>query len=175
MKTTTTLYVLDNQDRIVLIEGAWDEFAKDNDGANLSSDEVYGQLIWDYVTGDTTRMWLEALFQYARVSALILERLYRCDSPNMKRFMRMRIIPLQTNCLRIEHEVLATEQRAVPVKIQYSKNMMKNTKRRCSICGRLNIDGAWQEPHLNHKNESKEVMVIYSVCDDCQRLLPGSS
>lgn len=175
MTNSTTVYVLDNQDRIISVSGAWDEFSKENGGANLYSIDVYGRSIWDFVTGDATRMWLGAVFQYARLRGSSVERPYRCDSPDLKRFMRMRVIPDQTCVLRIEHEILSTEQRIAPVIIKYGSITMKNTKQRCSICGRLQNIGGWQEPHEDHANWPSEIIVIYTVCEDCQRLMPGTS
>ncbi len=172
MKTQTTSYVLDNRNRIILIGGVWDEFADENGGTKLSSKDVCGRPIWDFIKGDVTRMWVEAVFQYARVLGKIVERPYRCDSPNLKRFMHMRIVPEQGGVLRVEHEILSTEQRSSPVDIQYGTINMNGAKQRCSICGRVNI-GGWQEPHGDHADASDGIVVIYTVCEDCQRLMPG--
>ena len=175
MTSSTTVYVLDNQDRIISFSGAWDEFAKENGGTNLSSIDVYGRSIWDFVTGDATRMWLDAVFQYARLRGLKVERPYRCDSPDLKRFMRMRVVPEQASILRIEHEILSTEQRIASVIIKCGSITMKNTRQRCSICGRLKNIGGWQEPHEDHVNGPGGIIVIYTVCEDCQRSMPGTS
>jgi len=45
---------------------------------------------------------------------------------------------------------------------------MKNTKQRCSICGRLNI-GGWQEPDEGHADGASGIYVMYTVYEDCQR------
>jgi hypothetical protein len=86
--------------------------------------------------------------------------------------MRMRIVVENGEMLRIEHEILSTEQRSVPLHIRYGATTVKNIKQRCSICGRLNI-GGWQEPHADHAGASNGIIVIYTVCEDCQRLMPG--
>lgn len=166
------IYSLDSRDCIVSVSGSWDKFAAKNGGVRVFANDVCGRSIWEFVTGDATRMWLEAVFQLARLRSASIERPYRCDSPSLKRFMRMRIVSEQGGVLRIEHEILATEQRSKPVHFQYGMNVMKNTRQRCSICGRVN-DGGWQEPLAEYADPSYSIMVIYTVCEDCQRLMPG--
>lgn len=169
--TTPTTYVLDERNRICSVSGIWDEFADENGGQKLSSSDVCGRTIWDFVAGDATRMWLDAIFQLTRLRETSLERSYRCDSPDVKRFMRMRVVPEQGRLLRIEHEILATEPRPVPVSIQYAANALDEIRRRCSICGRIH-NGSWLEPQAEHVDASNRIMVIYTVCEDCKRLLP---
>lgn len=169
--TTPTTYVLDDRNRICSVSGVWDEFADENGGRKLSSNDVCGRTIWDFVAGDATRMWLDAIFQLTRLRGTCLERSYRCDSPDVKRFMRMRVLADQGRFLRIEHEILATEPRAAPVPIHYGANALDGIHRRCSICGRVHI-GRWQEPLAEHVDASNRIMVIYTVCEDCKRLLP---
>jgi len=172
MATPTTAYMLDNQDRILSVSGFWDEFADENSGANLSSKDVCGRRIWDFVTSDVTRMWLASIFQLSRLRGTVIERPYRCDSPDLKRFMRMRIVSEQGGVLRIEHEILTTEQRPAPVRIQYSANSMENNMQRCSICGRVN-NGGWEEPRAEHAGTNSGIIVNYTVCEDCLSLMPG--
>ena len=54
-------YVLDNRDRIISVGEAWNHFAAQNGGKNVSSKDVIGRPLWDFVAGDATRMWLETL------------------------------------------------------------------------------------------------------------------
>ncbi|TWI74001.1 hypothetical protein LZ24_01231 [Desulfobotulus alkaliphilus] len=172
MSIPDTEYLLDKGDRIVSVGGAWDSFAKENGAAKVFSGDVCGRSVWDYVTGDATRMWLEALFQLARLRRTEIERPYRCDSPDVKRFMRMRIAVEQGGLLRIGHEILATEKRPASVHIQYGSETTKNLRQRCSICGRIRGDG-WQEPHPEDADISGILVVIYTVCKDC-RVYPHS-
>lgn len=168
MKNSTNAYVLDNRHRIVSVSGAWDEFADENGGVTVSVADVCGRELWDFVAGDTTRMWLETVFQFSRLHGMSIERPYRCDSPDLKRFMRMRIDHEIGGILRIEHLITGIEQRSVPVSIRYGGN----ARQRCSICGRVHC-GGWQETLAEHAEGSKGIIVIYTVCEDCQRLLPG--
>lgn len=171
METETVKYLLDDKERIISISGPWDQFADENNGVSVRACDVCGHSIWDYVTGDSTRMWLSAVFQLARLRGVSIERPYRCDSPKLKRFMRMRIDPDERGILQIEHALLNTEERTAPVYIQYgSENTDKNLKLRCSFCGRVK-QREWVEPLAEQAATLCKIIVAYSVCEDCQRLI----
>jgi hypothetical protein len=173
METETITYWLDTKDRISSIHGPWDKFADENDGVGVRACDVYGRSIWDYVTGDTTRMWLGAVFQLARLRGVRIERPYRCDSPDLKRFMRMHISPDEKGGLQIEHKMLNIEERISPIYIQHgSENVSKNLTLRCSFCGRVKQREAWLEPPSVHAITPCKIIVAYSVCEDCQQMMP---
>jgi len=175
MATQTSLYKLDSRNRIIAIGGSWDDFADENGGVEISAQDVIGRQIEDYIKGDITTMWVNSIFQYARILGKTVERPYRCDSPDLKRFMRMRVVPEQGGAvLSIEHELISTEQRSAPLHIRYGTNIINGVKLKCSVCGRLNIDG-WNEPQGCHAGTSGEIVVVYTVCEDCYRLIPVTS
>ena len=168
MRTEPTVYHLDKNDRIVAVGGPWDEFANENGGLYVRVQDVLGRLIWEFVTDDITRMWLDTLLQLARIRQKTVERFYRCDSPELKRFMCMRIIPEENSLLRIEHEVLSVEQRAVPVHIRFAASVPgQNLRLRCSVCGRVKMDEVWQEPVVEQGDGAGGILVAYSVCETC--------
>ena len=47
-----TVYQLDEKRRIVAIDGPWDRFALDNDGASACTELVIGQPLLRFVCGD---------------------------------------------------------------------------------------------------------------------------
>jgi hypothetical protein len=56
MTTETTAYLLDNQNRIVSTCGGWDQFATANESIKVSSNDILGRSIWDFIAGDMTRI-----------------------------------------------------------------------------------------------------------------------
>lgn len=167
------IYWLDGNDNIISVNQSWDQFALDNDGAHVISSDILGESLWKFVHGDVTRMWLETLFTLARLRGTAVERPYRCDSPDIKRYMRLNIVPENSGTLRVEHITLSTELRKSPVYMQAAKRLSANVSLRCSICGRMEFDNAWFEPEnypeLKDTNRSGYVQVIYTVCKDCYR------
>lgn len=173
MENLTTMYLLNKKNHILSVSGPWDRFAEENNGVNVFSSDVCGRSLWDFVVGDFTRIWLETIFQLARLRNTMTEQWYRCDSPEVKRFMKMRIVPDREDGLRIEHKTLVTEERPVPVYIRYGPDK-SNVRTRCSICGRVKLEGVWKEPRAEYAETSREINVAYSVCTDCRCLLPGT-
>lgn len=174
MSTEPIVYYLNRHSVIESVSGPWDEFATNNGGCRLGIQEVCGNLIWDYVHGSVTRMWLEAIFDIARMSGQAQERLYRCDSPTTLRFMRMKVSPVPKDILRIEHCLLKAETRSPAVHIHLQKALDGSMARRCSICGRIKRMGGWVEPTTSHYNSPNGIKVTYTVCEQCSLQMPGT-
>lgn len=172
-----TMIWLDAQNRILRVNHDYDRFAEENDGEVIRSDAVLGQPLWQFVTGSTTRMWLESILMLARVREGSLERPYRCDSPHLRRFMRMRVTKEDGELLKIEHETLYTEPREKPVYFQPELVLKPKILRRCSICGRVQVQGVWQEAEQVEGSltypEHVKLPVFYTVCQSCALLMPN--
>ena len=154
----------------------WDEFARNNDGISVLSQNVIGKSIKEFISGDPSIMWMDAILMSAKIKGKPIEKNYRCDSPDMKRYMKMIIQPLDNGCLKLTHYVIKTEKQKQRIIYKGSKILTPNTMQRCSVCGRILYENSWYEineyAEIKPKNIS-EFKVIYSVCDGCKRNLPG--
>ena len=174
MSMTKTVYLLDKLNSIISVDGSWDEFAAENEGRRVRASDVCGRSIWEFVTGDATRMWLETVFNIVRFRESAIERPYRCDSPELKRYMRMHVIPEKGGILRLEHHVVGTEERATPIYFNFCSDQAgKSLRVRCSMCGRLKSGETWVEPQAHFGDKPLHVMVAYSVCGDCLNSVSG--
>jgi hypothetical protein len=172
-------YWLDRDDVIVDVGGGWDEFARANDGPDVLAEAVVGRPLWHFVKGDTTTMWLESLLGYVRIMQTPATRTYRCDSPEVRRFMDMTVRLDDGGLLHLEHRLLRTEPRAVPVHFAATGQRDAAHYLRCSICGRLRSEAAWREPDdpatgAPTNTAVTPLRVLYGICDDCLRLLPNA-
>lgn len=173
--TSYNAYALDNKDRIVMINGQWDDFARENNGINIYVNDIRGNSIWQYISGDPTKMWFDVLLQRVKLKKISIERPYRCDSPDLKRHMKMQI-SYKDDLLVIENFLLYTEKRQRPIYIQHATTPQhRSTKLRCSICGRIQYQQQWQEPNFLPLTESFPVNVTYAVCEECNTLLPKAA
>jgi hypothetical protein len=174
---SNTIYWLDKNNMIIKLSDSWDSFAIENDGDVLSGQSVIGKKIWDYIQGNTTRMWMDALFSLARLHQKTVQKPYRCDSPELKRYMEMVITPEENGVLKVESRVLSTEVIKKPFYFQASNDLgSPKILIRCSICNRLKQKGQWQEvDQLSiESTNTEQLQVAYGVCPDCHNLMPKS-
>lgn len=162
------VYRLDRDDVIVEVGGEWDHFAMQNDGAHLCQRSVLGRPLESFVSGDATRMFVRALLQAARLTLRPLTRDYRCDSADLRRYMRMTIAPEADGGLRVSHALVRTVPYAHPVPVRYAMGNVANVTIRCSMCNRLRDGGEWREADSVPPLAGGVARpVIYGVCPDC--------
>ena len=171
-------YWLDAENRMVRVGSDWDRFASENDGDKVLAAHVLGRPIWDFIRGDVTRMWYEAVIKLCRLRGSSLGRPYRCDTPNKRRFMQMAIVPEESGLLRFDHTILSVEPIRPPVYFRAALHAEGVPSMRCSMCGHISRDGSkWLEPEPSPAGDGKTALaplpVIYTVCQECQRLLPN--
>lgn len=177
MTLEMTEYRIDPQDRIIQVSSSWNTFALQNEGESCLSAQIHGKPIWNYIHGDMTRMWFHSLLAYVRLRPEPIERPYRCDSPEIKRYMNMVVIPQDNGDILLQHHFLRIEPRANPIHFQVPQSRIHSDyQKRCSICGRVQQDGVWMEienADSSRMNRGNVLHVFYGVCESCQRLLPG--
>lgn len=173
-----TVYQLDEKRRIVDVDGPWDRFALDNDGVAACAERVIGQPLMHFVSGDDARMWIDTLLQLATLTGKPLERPYRCDSPELRRYMVMRVVPKDGGMLRVEHRLLEVQARIRPVRFLPVSDHHPSLRLRCSICGRIKAQDHWQEAEQcgGESEGIPTIPVAYTVCPNCgeQRLFVPS-
>ncbi len=172
-------YWIDRSDRIIDVSPGWDQFAHRNNGERAVSGEVVGRSLWDFVTGEMTRGWLRTLFNLSRLNKFEVDRPYRCDSPDEKRYMVMHIQPIGGGTLSVSHRILQARPSWPLIHFDFALNDDQPRHQRCSICNRLQVDGRWAEPtdhyYAGKITTQRPIFVRYDVCSICQTLLPGSS
>jgi hypothetical protein len=119
-------------------------------------------------------MYVRTLIQSARLLRKPLLRPYRCDSPDLRRYMEMRLSVDSSGLLRWEHRLLRCERLARRLAfVPYTGGPGGHPVVRCSICNRVKAAGAWQEPDaagdasLASVPADVHIPVIYGVCPTC--------
>lgn len=168
-----TVYWLDANLSIEAVAGPWDRFARENEGEVNCAARVLGRSLHDFIKGDEVRMWLETLLQLALATGQPVERPYRCDSPELQRFMTMRIVPEDAGKMRVEHRLVAMKKRQRPVYFTFAPTeSMEAARLRCAVCGRIDQEGVWIEPDtaddVIQDRQQKTLKVVYTVCPLCR-------
>lgn len=159
-----TAYWIDERNVIVRTCDNWNRFAEANGGGTARSETIIGRSLWDFITGTTSRMWLDTLLGLARLKKAPLERSYRCDSPHVQRYMNMIISPAG-EVLELRHRVRATIALEPALRLLFHPAGIP----RCSVCNRLRIDGEWREPSSVRRSGEEIIAVRHTVCDHCMK------
>lgn len=167
-----TVYYLDARDVIVDVNAAWNAFAQQNGGI-LLADEVIGEKLTRFVTGEPTRMYISTVLEGVRTLGRPAVKPYRCDSPGLKRFMEMSVVPEAGKRLRLEHRCLKVEGREPAVAFEYRPG--KTAVRCCSVCNRIEHRGAWVEAAERITGvKFARLDVAYEVCGNCLTTVRGA-
>lgn len=172
-------YWVDAQCKIVRVNWDWEEFAQSNDTHTLSASQVLGRELGEFICDDTTRMLVYALVASARDLQRPVQRPYRCDSPDCKRFMEMKIVPEPNGLVRLDHKIVKTEPMAARARFQLAPgNTSTVIPHRCSMCNRLRFEDEWLEVDLALAYgliaDHQTTRVVYTICPMCKVTLNRS-
>jgi len=167
-------YTLDPDDTITAVTGDWDRFALDNGGDESLSTKVIGRRLDHFISGDVTLMFVRTLLMSARTLKRTVERPYRCDSPQLKRFMEMTIVPRGDGVLEVCHRQVRSEPYRYSLPVTGAMpGAGSNFVKRCSLCQRIRVGQMWSEVDdailegRLPKGAAAKLGVVYGVCPDC--------
>ncbi len=166
------IYHINKYDNLVSAGGLWDTFAIDNGAEELTFEKIRGRNLWDFITGDATKHVYGQILKRVR-SGETLEFEFRCDSPQLRRFMAMVIAPAKEGGVRFKTRVIRIEER---VNRCFQVTGRSGTDRlviSCSWCNRFRIgEGLWVEAEnvvdiLHIFDGSTDLSLSHGMCDAC--------
>lgn len=162
-------YLLDERDQIISTGGDWDAFASQNDAPELREGKLVGRPLLDFVSGRVTRSYIQVLIEQVRKTGQSIAIDYRCDAPEVRRFMQMKVSPSLNNGIRFQSRVLRIEPRETPVTFYRPAERIRGCYNRCSMCNRIKVAEDWGEAEslLSRQDLQKGVAVIYGICPGC--------
>jgi hypothetical protein len=168
----STFYRLDANDLITETGGAWDDFAKENDGLSAMAERVIGTRLLSHISGGTSRLFVWTMLDAVRKLQKPVSRPYRCDSPGCMRHLEMVIEPEAHDGLIVRHRLLRVDTSGVTLSFLTSSGGIRKPVGRCTMCNRLRIGREWREPGdpacVSLASKESTVFVFYSVCPDCR-------
>jgi hypothetical protein len=171
-------YVIDEQDRICRVSGPWNDFALDNRPQNaperLMAEQVIGLSLQQFVQDEATRMLVSSVVNSVRLLGKDRQVDYRCDSPEEKRFMRMRVSLQGNGKVKLCHELLSSEPMAESFATEAVAREQAHHNR-CSLCNRVEIKGVWLEPDDQVLQALPQPCPVYhGICPICrERVMLG--
>lgn len=170
-------YAIDASDRIADVDDAWIRFARDNGAPHLTREAVVGREIWEFIAGEEVRSLYAILFQKVRSrdTAIILP--FRCDSPAIRRHMRLVISPRSAETIRLEALLETIEPRPFVAVLNPDVPRSDRAVEICAFCMRIHFSPRrWAEVEdvvvrMRLFTEPRPPALRQSVCPECRREL----
>src|SRR5204863_5710198 len=90
MTTQTLSYAIDEHDHLIKVDQGYYRFAEENGWSEAGTS--LGRSLWDYVSGEELRKLQRMLIRRVRDQVGDVELPFRCDGPDVRREMDIRIL-----------------------------------------------------------------------------------
>lgn len=166
------LYRISPEGTIVEVGGAWEPFARANDALALGERPPLGTPLLDHVDGPAVREFVGRLLEAARRTRRPIEFAYRCDSPDRRRFMRLRLEPSGDGSIAIRSWIEREEARPPVVLLDPAAARSEDFVRVCAWCRKIEIEGDWLA--LEDAIERRDLLarepvpdITHTICAAC--------
>lgn len=156
-------YFLNQNDIITEIAGSWDDFALQNGGRDARASKLIGNSIWQYIKGDETQAYMNAIFFSVRRSHQPFIASYCCDSKTESREYEMSVTLIHGEIL-VSHRLIHSRSFFPSDKYFAANDIL--VEKRCSMCCRFEIDNSWI--HLIATSTTDAITNNYGICPDCR-------
>jgi len=167
------LYRITPDDLIEFVNDAWIQFAEINGSPTLPQ-KVIGTTLWQYISGQEVVHLSRQLVAKIRQTKTEVSVPFRCDSPSIRRFMRMKIMPLAQGRIEFCTWVEREEPFQNPIRLLdpcATKTPMELV-RMCAWCKKIAKDGCWLEvedaiEQLRLFDRLTLPAITHGICDSC--------
>ena len=140
------IWTIDNADKIIQVNDEWLAFARENTAPQLTAASVLDQPIWGFIQGQETIYLYKQIFGRVRAGISPLTFPFRCDSPDCRRFMEMKLSLLPGDTIQFISHILREEWRDPVDLLEASRDRSGEFLKICSWCKKIDIPGrGWGE------------------------------
>lgn len=169
-------YAIDEQDRLVRVDEGYYRFAEENGWVEARTS--LGRSLWDYVAGEDLRKVQRLLLRRVRDEVGSVELPFRCDGPEVRRKMDIRIAAgrggravLFSAQLRVEEE----REEPMPL-LDAAAPRGEELLAMCGWCDRFEVEGEWVEVEeaarrLDLFDRPELPALSHGICPACNELL----
>lgn len=138
-------YRIDQDDLITVVSDGWQEFAYANGAPELSRSAL-GRPLWDFIAGRQTREVYQIIIDRVRSGVGPLAVPFRCDSPDVRRFMRLDLSPTEGGGVEFVAETLREERRDPVTLFDVDAERGGEMVTVCSWCKQVKVESdSWLE------------------------------
>jgi hypothetical protein len=175
VSTQALSYAIDDQDHLIKVDEGYYRFAEENgwDGAGSS----LGRSLWDFVAGHELKKLQRLLLRRIREEVRDIELPFRCDGPEVRREMDIRIVAHPSGRVVMFSARLRSEQpREAQPMLDPEVPRASDTLEMCGWCDRFEIDGEWIEveeaaTRLELFRRSELPAISHGICPRCSEML----
>jgi len=169
-------YAIDDQDRLIRLDEGFYRFAEENGWEDVGGS--LGRSLWDFVAGEEVRNLQRMLLRRIRNGARDVQLPFRCDGPDARREMDIRIaadssgrVVLFSARLRSE-EAWEEPQPLLDPRAPHDEDFLPM----CAWCDRFLVAGEWVEveeaaKRLELFQRSELPAIDHSICPRCSGIL----
>jgi len=161
------IYEVDAENIITRIDASWKVFAESNGAPELNEANVIGKPLLHFVSGNVTKKFWINLLNHVRTSGIAHSFNYRCDAPNTKRHMNIKVAPLDAGHLRITSTLLSTKPRPLQIHFRRAQQRTAASIARCSMCNKVAYNKEWIEAEELNRGLKTTLDVTYGICPVC--------
>jgi hypothetical protein len=167
------IWIIDDADKIVHVNDDWLAFAEENTAPQLTASLVLDQPLWRFIQGQETVYLYKQIFGRLRAGKSPVKFPFRCDSPDCRRFMEMKLSLLAGDAIHFMAQILRQEWRQPLDLLNASRDRSEEFLKICSWCKKVNIPGrGWGEIEaaieaLDLFGNHSMPRMTHTICDAC--------
>ncbi len=176
MTTKALSYAIDEHDHLIRVDDGYYRFAEENGWSEAGSS--LGRSLWDYVTGQELVKLQRLLLRRIRDEVGDIELPFRCDGPDVRREMDIRIVARPGGrVVLFSARLRSEEERDAPQPLLDSGAPRSDeTVEMCGWCDRFEVDGEWVEveeavKRLQLFNRPVLPALSHGICPECNEML----
>jgi len=174
-----SIWQIDGGDLIETVGGGWDAFAKENDASDLAGKSVVGRSLFDFIAGDEVRRVHQHLLRSVRRFRTPLAVPFRCDSPDLRRHMRLEMRPAGGGAVEFRAVLLRAERQPHLRLLDAAEPRSYAFVVSCSFCHKIrekDEGGEWMEvdtaaDRLGLLVLQRPPRLVHGVCPSCKATL----
>jgi hypothetical protein len=176
MSTQTLSYAIDEHDHLIRVDQGYYSFAEENGWEEATTS--LGRSLWDYVAGHEMVKLQRLLVRRIRDDVGDVELPFRCDGPEVRREMNIRIVARPGGrVVLFSARMRSEEARDLPqLLLDPETPRGDEVLEMCGWCDRFEVDGEWVEVEeaarrLELFNRSELPALSHGICPTCNEML----
>jgi len=142
-------YRIDKDNKIFFLSDEWELFANENSASDLTVESVINQSLFDYISDKECQHIYQILINRSRTKKEKLEFSFRCDSPDKRRFMLMKMTPMQDESIEFKSCIVREEIRDPILLLDKEIERSNDFLTICSWCNKIKVnEEEWVEVEI---------------------------